>query len=111
MTACTPNLDASAPQIERSAVALFERIGRACVVARHADICAEADRRFAESYRQHGTMPAGFTAINFLLPEERAERHLLEQALTLCVDDRAEASARLAKRIAGRRGIQARSTA
>ncbi|WP_144139378.1 hypothetical protein [Providencia rettgeri] len=88
----------SMPQDELSAIVLFNDIGRDEVTARFDALSATAQARFDESYRIHGTMPVGFTALNFMTADERKQRHQLLLAIQLCTDPQAEAHARIKAR-------------
>ncbi|BBV14495.1 MULTISPECIES: hypothetical protein [Morganellaceae] len=86
------------PQDELSAIALFNDIGRNEVTARFDMLSATAQVRFDESYRIHGTMPVGFTALNFMTADEQKQRHQLLLAIQLCTDPQAEAHDRIKAR-------------
>lgn len=96
------------PRSEIEAIALFNQLGREVVEARFNELSATAQERLDESYRRYGTLPVGFTALNFMTDDERAERHQLLLAMQLCIDIQAEARARiLARRAKMKRGHHA----
>lgn len=86
------------PQSEIQAIALFNQLGRKAVEARFDELSRIAQARQDESYRIHGTMPVGFTALNFMSADERKQRHLLLLAIQLCTEPQAEAHARIKAR-------------
>ncbi|EPL8095810.1 TPA: hypothetical protein SMO99_002943 [Proteus mirabilis] len=97
-----------APQSEIQAISLFKQLGRKAVEARFNELSRLAQARLDESYRIHGTIPVGFTALNFMTNDERTERHQLLLAIQLCTDPQAEAHARIMdRRAAMKRGIHA----
>ncbi|MFH3370352.1 hypothetical protein ABK950_24605, partial [Citrobacter freundii] len=45
---------------------------------------------------------SGFTALDFLTPEEREEHHILRLSLAICVDEQSEANKRVNARLKAR---------
>ncbi len=90
---------------EEEAIAYFHSVGRAEVKRQLDALSAEADARLAECFDRGGfwSLP-GYTSFDFLTPQEKALRHKLQLALMLCIDEPAEAKARIAARLAQRRG-------
>lgn len=97
-----------APQSEIQAIALFNQLGRKAVEARFDELSHSAQVRLDESYCIHGTIPVGFTALNFMTNDERTERHQLLLVIQLCTDSKAEVYALImARRTAMKSGDHA----
>ncbi len=87
---------------ELRAIASFEAIGIFETLNRLNQLGNTAQRRWAECFHKNGSVPYGYTAIDFLSPGEREEHHLLRLSLTLCVDERSEAQERIKARLIAR---------
>lgn len=58
------------------AVEIFNQVGREAAIAQYNLICEIAQRRYEDSLAKYGSVPAGFTALNFLHPAELQERYI-----------------------------------
>ncbi|MBQ0600929.1 hypothetical protein J7S78_14110 [Klebsiella oxytoca] len=83
---------------ECEAIASFEAKGVMRTCAELEALSNTAQQRLAECFQQNNSIPVGFTAIDFLNETERHNHHILRLSLTLCVDERKEAHARILAR-------------
>lgn len=94
-------VETSSSQDESRAIAILASKGREYVQARFNELASEA------RYRWESVQPlppdCAYTPLDFLSEEERGERHILLLAQMLCIDEKAEAQARIALRLAKRR--------
>lgn len=79
---------------ENKAVALFEKMGRHAVEAR----LEALSKTSSERYHSADHIPNGWTAIDFMTPQEREERYLLVLSLNLCTNPQEEARLRIIER-------------
>lgn len=89
---------------EAQAIELFNQLGREAAVARYKFICKLAQERYEDSLVKYGSMPAGFTALNYLNSAELQERYILGLGIQLCIDEQQEARERVLARCLARKG-------
>ena len=85
------------------AVEIFNHVGREAAIAQYNLICEIAQRRYEDSLAKYGSVPAGFTALNFLHPAELQERYILGLGIQLCIDEQHEARERVLARCLARK--------
>lgn len=90
---------------EIEAIAYFQQVGREEVLRQFDELCDGVQARVDEVNAKRAPYDLSlitYAAIDYYTPEERALRHKLQMAMTLCIDERAEAKARIALRVAQR---------
>lgn len=89
---------------EAEAVAYFHAHGREEILRQLEELSSEADKRLDEVIARggHWFLP-GYTGFDLLTQAEKDLRHKLQLGMMLCIDQQAEAKARIALRIAARK--------
>ncbi|MCK9791868.1 MULTISPECIES: hypothetical protein [unclassified Providencia] len=87
---------------ELKAIASFDALGIFATLNKLTALSNVAQARLAECFAQNDSIPSGFTALDFLTPEEREEHHILRLSLAICVDEQSEAKKRVNARLKAR---------
>lgn len=88
---------------ESLGVELFNRLGRVAATERYMLLCDIARSRYETHLLEYGSIPNGFTAIDYLNPEELQERYILGLGIQLCVNEKQEATERVLARCLARK--------
>lgn len=91
------------PQDEKDAIEYFNRVGREEVMRQFNEVCEIGESRMNDAMKGCHSLLFRYSAIDFLNDNEKSLRHKLLLGMTLCINERQEASERLKQRIEARK--------